>query len=137
MHKWLALLLSCAALALVVTGCGDDEDEGGGGGAQTTEQTDTGAGTDTGGGGKEAKGGSVSVSVGDNFFEPKEVKVKAGTTVKWKNDGQAPHTVTSTDQFDSGQMEPGAEFERKFDKAGTFDYECQIHPGQLGKVTVE
>ena len=136
MHKWLALLLSCAALALVVTGCGDDDDEGGGGGAQTTEQTDTGAGTDTGGG-KEAKGGSVSVSVGDNFFEPKEVKVKAGTTVKWKNDGQAPHTVTSTDQFDSGQMEPGAEFERKFDKAGTFDYECQIHPGQLGKVTVE
>ena len=39
MKRWLALLLACLALGLVVAGCGDDDDDDGGGGdAQTTEQ---------------------------------------------------------------------------------------------------
>ena len=37
MKRWLALLLACLALGLVVAGCGDDDDDDGGD-AQTTEQ---------------------------------------------------------------------------------------------------
>ena len=137
MKKWLLLLVLGLALGLVA-GCGDDDDDddGGGGGdtaAQTQEQTQPEA-TDTGGG--EA-GGSEEVSIGDNFFEPEEVTVSAGTTIKWTNEGQVPHTVTQEGGFDSGTLEPGAEFEQTFDEAGEIDYVCTIHAGQTGKVVVE
>ena len=46
MKRWLALLLACLALGLVVAGCGDDDDDDGGD-AQTTEQP----AEDSGGGG--------------------------------------------------------------------------------------
>ena len=38
MTKWLAMLMACLALGLVVAGCGDDDDDdGGNGGADTAE----------------------------------------------------------------------------------------------------
>ena len=58
MRKWLALLIACLALGLVVAGCGGDDDDdgggggGGGGGAATQEES--------GGGGG---GAQVSISI--------------------------------------------------------------------------
>src|ERR671916_652767 len=109
MKKWLALLVLALALGLVVAGCGDDEE-------------------DTGGGG----GGATEVSIGDNFFEPQEASVTPGATVKWTNDGQVAHTVTKTggpgEQFDSGSIEPGGDFETEVSETGTIEYVCTIHP---------
>ena len=136
MKKLLVLLIACLALTFTLAACGDDDDDDGGGdsaGTTTTEQTDTGAAPDdTGGGGK-----SVSISIIDNDFDPAETTVPLGATVTWTNDGQAPHTVTAEGAFDSGDLEPGAEFEQTFDQKGTVDYVCTIHPGQAGTVTVE
>jgi plastocyanin len=144
MKKWLALLVLALALGLVVAGCGDDEEENGGGDEAAETQQDTGAGTDTqigtdtGGGGG---GGATEVSIGDNFFEPQQASVSAGTTVKWTNDGQVAHTVTKTggpgDEFDSASIEPGGDFETEVTEAGTIEYVCTIHAGQMGTLKVE
>jgi plastocyanin len=80
----------------------------------------------------------------DKSYKPNPVKVKAGATVTWKNVDSAAHTVTSgksTDKdagklFDSKILGPKKEFSFKFDKKGTFDYFCMLHPTMVGKVTV-
>src|SRR3954451_9609203 len=43
-----------------------------------------------------AFGATRSVKVGDNFFSPKSLSVKRGTSVVWKWSGSAPHNVTVT-----------------------------------------
>ena len=140
MKKLLALLILCLALTLAACG-GDDDDDGGGssGGTATTEQTDTGSG-DSGGG--AAAGETVEVDIPSISFDPADVTVKAGTTVKWTNTDDLPHTVTKDGgpgaDFDSGNLNPGGgEFEQTFDEPGKVDYVCTIHPGQAGSVTVE
>jgi plastocyanin len=142
MNRWLALLLACLALGLVVAGCGDDEEENGGGNEAAETQQDTGAGTDTGTGTAGGGGGDATeISIGDNFFEPQSASVRAGTTITWTNDGQVAHTVTKTEgpgeQFDSGSVEPGGDFETEVTEAGTIEYVCTIHPGQMGTLKVE
>ncbi len=132
MKKLVVLLIAC--LALTLAACGDDDD-GGGGGATPAEQTDTGSAPDAGGG----KAGTVDIPAIE--FDPKNVPVKVGTTVKWTNSDDVPHTVTKTGgpgaEFDSGNLKSGAEFEHTFDVKGKVDYVCTIHPGQDGSVTVE
>ena len=66
-----------------------------------------------------------------------------GTTVRWEFDqATAPHTVTSTgtnwDQpVDETRNPGGAAVERTFNTAGTYTYNCRIHGGMTGTVTVE
>jgi plastocyanin len=86
-----------------------------------------------------------STNLKDKAYKPDPVKIKTGTTVTWKNADTAIHTVTSgksTDKdagklFDSKPLAPKKEFSFKFDKKGTFDYFCTLHPTMVGKVTVE
>ena len=136
MKKLLVLLIAGLALTLAACG-GDDDDDGGGDSAATTEQTDTGAAPpeDTQGGGGE------TVDIPSISFDPEELTVPAGTTVTWTNSDDLPHTVTKDGgpgaEFDSGDIEPGGEFEQTFDEPGTVDYICTIHPGQAGSITVE
>jgi len=44
------------------------------------------------------------VKITDGSFEPADVNINVGTTVKWTNDGKKPHTVTS-DKGDWGSEE--------------------------------
>jgi plastocyanin len=139
MARWLALLLACMALGLVVAGCGgdDDDDEGNGGGAATTEQPA--GGDDDGGGGDGGGGAGTAVSMEGIAFEPAEVTVAVGDTVTWTNNDSVPHDVTA-DSFSSGEsggMSNGDTFEQTFDEAGSFDYVCTVHPGMEGTVAVE
>lgn len=80
-----------------------------------------------------------AVSVGDNFYSPAELRITPGTTVKWTNNGQAPHTVTSTGGgvLGSPTMNRGDSFSFRFTSSGTFNYFCTIH-GQVmsGTITV-
>ena len=137
MKKLLVLLIAC--LALTIAACGDDDDDSGGAppAPTTPEQTDTGAAAPP-----ADKGETVTVDIPAIEFDPADVTVKAGTTVKWTNSDDLPHTVTKDGgpgpDFDSGDLEPGSgEFEQTFDQKGTVDYVCTIHPGQAGTVTVE
>jgi plastocyanin len=140
MTRWLALLLACMALGLVVAGCGDDDDDdGGGGGAATTEEPAGGGGGDDGGGGGGGGGGGAEVSMEGIAFNPAEVTVGVGDTVTWTNNDSVGHDVTA-DSFSSGDpggLSGGDTFEQTFDEAGTFDYVCTVHPGMEGSVVVE
>lgn len=86
------------------------------------------------------QGRTVSVSIVDFAFTPKTITVPVGTTVRWTNNGSAPHTVTSTSRpkaFDSGTLGSGDTFEFTFKTAGQFPYRCSIHPSMTGTVIVE
>jgi plastocyanin len=70
-------------------------------------------------------------------FSPNPIGVKVGDTVTWTNDHREGHTVTSTSsEFSSGDIQPGQTFRHTFDKTGSFDYYCIIHPSMVGKVSV-
>ena len=75
----------------------------------------------------------------DIKFNPATVTVKAGDKVTWTNNDTVGHDVTG-DDFDSGDpggLQNGDTFAHTFDKAGTFDYVCTVHPGMEGSVTVK
>jgi plastocyanin len=75
----------------------------------------------------------------DNFtFSPKELTVAVGTTVKWVNHDDIPHTVVNADKvFRSKALDTDDAFSYTFASAGTFDYFCGLHPHMVGKVIVK
>jgi plastocyanin len=81
--------------------------------------------------------GSGEVAILDFDFAPAVVQVPVGTTVKWINQGVAPHTVTAKDgSFDSGFLANKEAYTRQFPSEGTFEYLCAIHPAMVGTVVV-
>lgn len=77
---------------------------------------------------------TVAVSAIDDEFSPRSVTIAAGDTVRWSNDGDNVHTVTSDEgAFDSGTLEAGAAFSFTFGEPGTYPYYCQVH-GAAGGV---
>lgn len=134
MRKAVLVLSLCLALALglIAAGCGGGDDNGGGGESGSPSEPSSTTPSDGGG---EA---TTSPTIGDNFFKPENITVKAGDTVTWTNEGAVQHTVTADDgSFDSGLIDPGKTFKTSFDKAGTFNYLCTLHAGQKGSVTAE
>ena len=81
---------------------------------------------------------TVEVKI-DNFsFGPQSITVAAGTTVKWTNRDDIPHTVVSNDRiFKSRVLDTDESFSFTFDKPGTYPYFCSIHPKMTGTVVVQ
>jgi plastocyanin len=70
----------------------------------------------------------VTVGAYDNRFEPQTINVQPGTTVRWVNYGQHPHTVTADDDsWDSGDIQPDASYSATFNRPGTYYYYCRHH----------
>src|SRR4051794_14586825 len=75
------------------------------------------------------------VMMGDNFFDPADLSVTAGTTVTWINQGNSSqgHTATSLDGlFDSGTLRNGESFSFTFDEPGDYAYKCTNHRDMEG-----
>lgn len=88
------------------------------------------------------------------IYEPDSVTVSVGTTVRWRNDGQAVHDATDrldatthtehvgypagAQPFDSGSLAPGQTFSHTFTVPGTYKYICIPHEmgGMTGEVIV-
>jgi plastocyanin len=78
-------------------------------------------------------------------YDPSQLTVKAGTSVIWTNNDSTIHTVTSGLPekgdvgmlFDSSLISPGMTFVHVFDKQGTFDYSCTLHPFMHGQINVK
>jgi plastocyanin len=137
MKRWLLLLLACVALGLVVGGCGGDDDDDDGGAQKSEQPAESGGGGDKQSGG--GAGGGTQVVMQGIKFDPASVTVSAGDTVTWTNEDSVGHDVTG-DGFKSGDpggLQNGDTFEHTFDKAGTFDYVCTVHPGMEGSVKVK
>jgi plastocyanin len=63
-------------------------------------------------------------------FQPEAITVPVGATVTWTNDDNFTHNVT----FQGSEpmaMSPGATTTRTFDTAGTFPYQCTLHPQDM------
>jgi plastocyanin len=79
----------------------------------------------------------VDAQIVDFSFSPGDLSIPVGSTVTWRNSGEAPHTVTADDgSFDSEMIGAGGSWARTFDAAGTFAYVCAYHPDMAGVVTV-
>ena len=99
-----------------------------------------------GGGGNNSNTGpgkTVTVNVGDNFFDPASITVNAGTTVMWRNMGGHNHTATSgapnarSGLFDSGPIATNQTFQFTVSNTGTIVYFCTIHPEMTGTIIVQ
>ncbi len=75
----------------------------------------------------------------DNFtFSPKELTVAVGTTIKWVNHDDIPHTVVEKKTtFRSKALDTDDSYSFTFTSAGEFDYFCGLHPHMVGKVIVK
>jgi plastocyanin len=79
------------------------------------------------------------VAIRDLHYEPAELKVKEGETVRWTNDDDRDHTVVSRDKeskFKSPVLHQGDSWTLTFDKPGRFRYGCRFHPRMRGTVIV-
>ena len=110
----------------------------------------------SGSGGGAKTDATATVEVKAFRFQPTPITIEVGETITWINRDAILHTVTSgtpgEDLNDSGQNanppKPDGLFDEKldgkeatteftFDKAGTYDYYCDIHKGMHGKIIVE
>jgi plastocyanin len=81
--------------------------------------------------------GTTDVSIVDFAFDPQVVTIRAGSTIRWTNNGQAPHTSTSTTAvWDSGTLNNGQQFSFTFNTPGSYPYICTIHPSMTGTIVV-
>ena len=81
------------------------------------------------------------VAIRDFTFFPDTVRVRPGTEVTWVNcETTVPdyHTSTSaTGAWNSGALNRGEFYTRRFDARGDFGYFCEPHPFMRGAVIVE
>jgi plastocyanin len=75
----------------------------------------------------------------DNFtFAPQELTVAVGTTVKFVNHDDIPHTVVEKKlSFRSKALDTDDSYSYTFATAGSFDYFCSLHPHMVGKTIVK
>ncbi len=75
----------------------------------------------------------------DNFsFSPATITVPVGTTVRWTNRDDIPHTVVSEGEiFKSKPLDTDDQFTYTFTKPGTYAYFCSIHPRMMANIIVQ
>jgi plastocyanin len=88
--------------------------------------------------------GASIQQIGQIYYDPQDTTIPIGTTVKWINNDETIHTVTSGSPevgasgiFDSSIIDAGASFEYTFSSPKTVDYYCIVHPWMIGSVTAE
>ena len=151
-----------SALLLTLTGCTGTQT----GGAPAPAATSSNDGMDMDGMDDMDLGGDDDMDMGGDEntvittglkFEPKDITVKVGTTVTWKNGETIGHTITSGKWGDvnedtglRGSQTPDGEFDHAlaakgkegdsftytFDEVGVFQYYCQPHLTMNATVTV-
>jgi plastocyanin len=74
----------------------------------------------------------------DNFtFRPDAITVPVGTNITWQNDDDIPHSIVeTTGKFHSPALDTEDKYSFTFDRAGTYEYFCGLHPHMKGKVVV-
>lgn len=95
-------------------------------------QTPTPAATPT-----TVSGGTADINIQQFSFQPPNLTVGVGTTVRWTNRDAAPHTASASNgAFNSGTLNQGQSYSFTFANAGAYSYFCQVHPGMTGSITV-
>jgi plastocyanin len=81
----------------------------------------------------------VEVKIDNFMFAPMDLTLAPGTTVRWINRDDIPHTVVSEDKttFKSKAMDTDESFSYTFRQPGTYTYFCSIHPKMVAKIVVK
>lgn len=77
---------------------------------------------------------SGPVEVRDDFFTPRNVRIRRGGRITWTWRGARPHNVVG-DNF-RGPTQSAGTFTRTFAKAGSYRYACSLHTGMSGVIAV-
>ena len=105
---------------------------GSGGGSSAKAPVDLG-GTVTNKGTATVSSGSISVEADDFYFNPTFINAKPGTqvTIEVKNEGSAPHTLTSSQLGVDRQIAPGQSASVKITVPanGFAEFHCRFHSG--------
>jgi plastocyanin len=99
---------------------------------------------------------AVTIQANDQLdFDPAEVTITVGETIRWNNPGSIVHTVTAdpekaldpehvklpenAEPWDSGDLAPGEDFTRTFTVPGHYRYFCIPHEsaGMIGEIIVK
>lgn len=89
--------------------------------------------------GSAATSEEVEIAMLDDRFDPPELTVVAGTTLRFVNRGANWHSVAAFDgSFDSGRLDPGSSFAVRLDVPGVYQIICKHHGlrGMIGRVLV-
>jgi hypothetical protein len=79
--------------------------------------------------------GQPAVSIVDFSYMPGILRITAGQSVVWRNDGTEQHDVTGID-WHSGPLDPTATYRLTFGTVGTYEYRCTIHLDMTGRIIV-
>ena len=80
---------------------------------------------------------TTTVEISNNAFNPPQLNVAPGTTVRFVNNDIVSHTVTADNGvFDTGVLQPGYSLDVVLDGAGTVPYHCELHPEMQGSIVV-
>jgi plastocyanin len=85
----------------------------------------------------------MGTDAGQLGFQPKELTIKPGDTVKWVNNKLAPHNAVIDGNVKLSHkalvFSPGESFESTFNDAGEYTYYCEPHrgAGMVGKIIVK
>ena len=87
---------------------------------------------------QRAADGALVIRMQDIQFVPKQVTVRVGQKVRWVNDDNVQHDVIADSgaRFHSRTFGKGGTFTFTPTKPGTIAYECDLHPGMTGTLTV-
>lgn len=77
----------------------------------------------------------LAMRTGD-VFDPSSLTINRGGTVTVTNKDLQAHNWTDSGVFMSGDLPPQGKASYTFHVAGTFSYECTIHSGMGGVITV-
>ncbi len=75
----------------------------------------------------------------DKAFSETELKIKVGDKVTFKNDDSVVHNVFSSTEgyeFNTKNQAPGSTATTTFEKEGTLEVRCAIHPKMKMKIVV-
>jgi plastocyanin len=123
-------VLALAALSLcslALAGCSDDNN----GSSSSAPASSPATGS--------SPSGKNTITIKNFTFMPSKPKVKAGAKITVTNKDSTAHTVTGTGsaKFDTGHIDPGKT--KTFNapkKAGSYPFDCSIHPFMKGTLTV-
>jgi plastocyanin len=80
------------------------------------------------------------VSISNFTFSPATLEVPAGTTLRWVNDDDVPHTVLGSDKgsvIRSPALDTNDGYALVLREPGTYHYFCSLHPHMTGTIVVK
>jgi plastocyanin len=138
--SWIAMV----ALTSIFAGCSSDSGEHASSGSSGYRDSE-----------KSTTAHETTVEINSQHqFSPREISIRTGEAIVWKNNSGDTHTVTcdptkvsnrddvvmptGAKAFHSGELRPGKTYKQTFNTAGTYRYVCVLHEreGMMGTITV-